>query len=162
MLVGFYLDEFNFRGVSNSTFDYAHYNEKILKNKSIIFYNKKNFRNIKSVKKKFEKRFLILGVNEFKEIDKYKNKYEFDYIYTQKGGKKDSWKLNNFKLLVHSIYPQTLSEIHGYRYVFCSEWLEKEFSNYKIKNVPYIVELDKTKKNLKKELKISKDKIIFG
>ena len=86
-------------------------------------------------------------VNEFKDIDEFKNKYEFDYIYTQKGGKKDNWKLKNFKLLVHSVYPQALSEIHGHRYVYISEWLEKEFTNYKIKSVPYIVELDKTKKN---------------
>ena len=42
MQIAFYIDEMNLRGVANSTFKYAFYNEKILNNKSIIFYNKKN------------------------------------------------------------------------------------------------------------------------
>ena len=42
MNIAFYIDEMNFRGVANSTYQYSHFNELILKNKSIIFYNKKN------------------------------------------------------------------------------------------------------------------------
>ena len=64
--------------------------------------------------------------------------------------------------MVHCIYPQKLSAIHGYRYAYISNWLEKEFSNGKVKHVPYIVELKKTKNNLKKKLNISKEKKVFG
>ena len=39
MVIAFYVDEMNLRGVSNSTFKYALYNQKLLKNKSIMFYN---------------------------------------------------------------------------------------------------------------------------
>ena len=56
MNVAFYIDEMNLRGISNSTYKYAFYNEKILKNKSLIFYNKKNFRNQKKVISKFKKK----------------------------------------------------------------------------------------------------------
>ena len=162
MLIGFYIDELNFRGVANSTFKYAHYNEKILKNKSVILYNKKNHRNILEVKKVFSKRFTTIGVDHFQEIEKINEKFNFDYIYTQKGGVKDDWTLSNIKILVHCIYPQKLSAIHGYRYAYISNWLEKEFSNGKVKHVPYIVELKKTKNNLKKKLNISKEKKVFG
>ena len=49
MNIAFYIDEMNYRGVSNSTYQFAFQNEKILKNKSIVFYNKKNYRNQKNV-----------------------------------------------------------------------------------------------------------------
>ena len=42
MNIGFFLEEMNFRGVVNSTYNYALYNKTILKNNSIIFYNKNN------------------------------------------------------------------------------------------------------------------------
>ena len=62
MNVAFYIDEMNYRGVANSTYIYAINNKKILKNKSIIFYNKKNYRNKKEVIKKFKKKFISIGV----------------------------------------------------------------------------------------------------
>ena len=56
MNIAFYIDEMNYRGVSNSTYQFAFQNEKILKNKSIVFYNKKNYRNQKDVINKFKKK----------------------------------------------------------------------------------------------------------
>ena len=47
-------------------------------------------------------------------------------------------------------------------YIFISEWLNKKISNKKIPFVPYIVELHKTKENLKKKLNIKKNQIVFG
>ena len=72
MQIAFYIDEMNLRGVANSTFKYAFYNEKILNNKSIIFYNKKNHRNLRKVINKFKKNFRIFFVNNFENIDLYK------------------------------------------------------------------------------------------
>ena len=60
MNIGFYIDEMNVRGVTNSTYLYAINNKKILKNRSIIFYNKKNFRNKSEVIKKFKKKFILI------------------------------------------------------------------------------------------------------
>ena len=74
MNIAFYIDEMNYRGVSNSTYQFAFQNEKILKNKSIVFYNKKNYRNQKDVINKFKKKFKIIGVSYFKEIETYKDK----------------------------------------------------------------------------------------
>ena len=63
MNIGFFLEEMNFRGVVNSTYNYALYNKTILKNNSIIFYNKNNSLNKLEVIKKFEKKFKIYGVS---------------------------------------------------------------------------------------------------
>ena len=162
MQIAFYIDEMNLRGVANSTFKYAFYNEKILNNKSIIFYNKNNHRNLRKVIIKFKKNFKIFGVNNFKNIDLYKKKLKIDYIYTQKGGEKDGWVSNNIKTLIHCVYPQKLSEIHGHRYIYVSQWLSKNFTNNKVPFLQYMIETNNTKKNLRQKLKIKKKQIVFG
>tara|TARA_X000000950_G_C13883886_1_gene648052 strand:- start:967 stop:2079 length:1113 start_codon:yes stop_codon:yes gene_type:complete len=162
MNIAFYIDEMNLRGVANSTYQYAYYNKKILKNNSIIFYNKKNFRNNKKVILKFKKTFNVLGVNYFKDIDNYKAKFNINFIYTQKSGEKDKWVSDKIKTLVHFVYPQKLSEIHGYKYICVSNWLSNKFFNNKIPYLPYIVDINKTKSDLKKKLKIKKKQIVFG
>ena len=162
MVIAFYIDEMNYRGVANSTYQFAFQNKKILKNKSIIFYNNKNYRNQKDVINRFKKKFKVIGITYFKEIETYKKKLLIDYIYVQKSGEKNNWISTKIKTLVHSVYPQKLNQTHGHRYAYVSEWLSKNFSNNKISFVPLITEVTKDKTNLKKELKINKDKLIFG
>jgi len=162
MNVAFYIDEMNLRGVAKSTYEYAINNKKILKNKSIIFYNLKNFRNLSEVIKKFKKEFKTIGVLNFKEIDKFKKKLSIEYLYVQKSGYKDHYVSKEIKTLIHSVYPQKLNEVHGYNFVYISEWLSNNFSNNKIPYVPLIIENKKTKENLKKRLNIDKNKLVFG
>jgi len=162
MNIAFYIDEMNFRGVVNSSYQYSYYNELILKNRSIIFYNKKNRSNKKEVILKFKRRFQVIGIDHFRDIDIYDKKLNLNYIYTQKGGERDDWKSDKIKTLVHSVYPQRLKEAHGYKYAFISEWLSKKFSNKTIPFVPYIVQINNSKESLKKKLKIKKNQIVFG
>ena len=162
MNIAFYIDEMNFRGIANQTYQLALNNKKILKNKSIIFYNKKNYRNTKEVIRKFKNKFITKSINNFKEIEKYKKKYNLDFLYTQKSGNKDEWESKIIKTLVHAVYPQKLNQIHGYRYAYISQWLSKSFSNGKIPVVPYMVEMSKTNQTLRKSLKIQKKQIVFG
>ena len=105
---------------------------------------------------------MIFGISSFNEIEKYYEKFKFDYLYVQKGGEKDLWVSNKIKTIIHSMYPQKLSEVHGYNYSFISEWLSVKFSNKKVGFVPYIVETYKTEKDLKKILHINKNSIVLG
>ncbi len=162
MNIGFFIGEMNFRGVANSSYQYAYYNQLLLKNKSIIFYNKEEKFHKNEVISKFKKKFKVIGVNGFKEMDYFSNKFNLDYIYVQKGGQKDHNVSNNNKTLIHSLYPQNLNEIHGHKYICVSKWHSEKFSNNKLPYVPYIVKLHKTKENLKKKLKIKKNNIVFG
>lgn len=162
MIIGFYIDEMNLRGIANSIYSYAHYNEKILKNKSIIFFNDRNHRNLKEVIDKFKKRFKVIKIQNFLEIDSFKEKLQLDFIYVQKSGNKDMWVSNKIKTLIHAVYPQKLYQVHGHKFAFISKWLTKKFSNNKIDYVPYIVENYNTNKNLKSLLKIKKNHIVFG
>ncbi len=162
MVVAFYVDEMNFRGVANSTYLYAKYCNSILKYKSLIFYNKNNSSNKIKVIKKFKNRFKIFGISNFKEIDNFQKKFKIEYIYTQKGGERNLWQSNKIKTVIHAVYPQKFKEVHGHNYAFISEWLSEKFSNKKIPYVPYIVEINKTKGNLKKKFQIEKNQLVFG
>jgi hypothetical protein len=162
MNIAFYINEMNFRGVAKSSYEYAVNNQKILKNKSIIFYNLKNFHNVNEVIQKFKKKFKVVGVQSFEGINKFKKKLSIEYLYVQKSGNKDNYVSQEIKTLVHSVYPQKLNQIHGYKYAYVSNWLSNNFSNKKIPVVPLIVVSKKIKKNLKKKLNISKNKLVFG
>ncbi len=162
MNIGFYIDEMNVRGVANSTYSYALNNKKILKNKSIIFYNKKNFRNRREVIRKFKKKFITIGVLNFKEIDLYNKKFKLNYLYTQKSGNKDEWVSKKIRTLVHAVYPQKLNQVHGYNYAYISEWLSYKFSNKKIPYIPYITQSENIISNLRKKLRIKKNDLVLG
>ena len=162
MNIAFFIGEMNLRGVANSTYQYSYYNKLILKNKSIIFYDKNNNRNKQEVIRKFKRQFNVIGVTNLEDIDRYKDKLGLEYLYIQKGGKKDQWTSSRIKTIVHSAYPQKLKEIHGDKYAFVSEWCSSKFSQNKIPYVPYIVKVDKSKDNLKKKLKINKNQIVLG
>ncbi len=162
MNIAFYLDEMNFRGVANSTYNYALNNENLLRNNSIIFYNKKNKANKKEVINKFKKKFKIYGISKFSEIDSYKEKLKIEYLYTQKSGNKDNWSSHKIKTIIHAVYPQKLNQLHGYKFAYISEWLSTCFSNKKIPFIPYIVETKKIQNNFKKEFKIKNTDTVFG
>jgi len=162
MNIGFFIGEMNFRGVANSSYQYAYYNQTLLKNKSIIFYNKEEKFHKKEVISKFKKKFKVIGVNGFKEVDKYIKKFNLKYTYVQKGGRRDHNISTNVKTLVHSLYPQNLKEVHGFKYSCVSEWQSSKFTNNKVPFVPYIVNLNKTKLDLKKSLSIKKENIVYG
>ena len=91
MNIGFFIGEMNFRGVSNSTYQYAYFNQIFLKNNSIIFFNKLEKFHKKEVIDKFKKKFKVIGVNGFKEVDKFIERLNLKYIYVQKGGQRDRW-----------------------------------------------------------------------
>ena len=78
MNIAFFVGEMNLRGVANSTYQYSLHNKLILKNKSIIFYDKKNNRNNPKVVKKFKRKFNVIGVNNLQDIDNYKDKLNLD------------------------------------------------------------------------------------
>ena len=127
MIIAFYVGEMNYRGVVNSTYQLARYSKKLLKYKPIIFYDSKNKANKSDVIKKFKKKFKTFGISNFSNIENFKKKYNFDFIYIQKGGIKDKFVSKEIKTLIHAVYPQKLNQIHGYNYFYISEWLAKKF-----------------------------------
>ena len=161
--VGFYIEEMNVRGAQNSTYLYAIYNQSLLKNKSIIFYNPEANFNNKEVIKKFKRKFKTFPLKKEKKlIDDSLEKNKINYLYVQAGGEKNNWLSNSSKIVIHQIFPHFLSNLHQNVKGCISPWLSKKVNNEKISCLPLIIELAKTKKNLKKKLKIKKGNLVFG
>ncbi len=59
MNIAFWDNQLCERGTTTSLFDYAFYNQKILKNKSYIFYIKNNRNNVNEVINKFNDHFPV-------------------------------------------------------------------------------------------------------
>jgi hypothetical protein len=162
MKIGFFVQEMNFRGITNSIFEYAYYNETILKNKSYIFFYKLSKSNKNEVITKFKKNFDTYGINKFETIKKFNNRIKLDFIYHQVGKADDLDFSYTPQSMVHLVFPQNIYKIRENIYFFISNWLSKECSNSKIPHLPYIVNYDKDKKNLRKELGIKSNDIVFG
>ena len=158
--IGFYLNEINFRGVCNSVYLFAKNNEKILKNKSIIFYWGGSSDNQAEVVKIFKKKFKLIKVKNFNELERISKNLKLDYCYFQRTGFKD-YLLKNTRNIIHAVFPEK-SKYHGYRYAFVSGWLSKVCSNNQYPYLPLPVKLLKNNQNLRNKLKIPKNAKVFG
>lgn len=149
------------RGSSLAIFDYAHYNQKILKNKSIVSYNAKDHRNVASVIQKFKDADIELAphqanFNEFGEI----SRSCADIAYIFKGGGWDGQLVSGMKNAIHCTFQ--FNQPHGDVYAYVSEWLSKVMSNGERPWVPHIVQMPKPQKCMRDQLGIPKDAIVFG
>ncbi len=162
MKIGFFVQEMNFRGITNSIFEYARYNEIILKNKSYIFFYKFSKNNKNEVINEFKRNFKTYGINKFENIKNLNNNLKLDFIYHQVGKADDLDFSYTSSSMVHLVFPQGTEKIKKNIYFFISSWLSKECSNFKIPYVPFIISLDRDKKNLRKNLGIKETDIVFG
>ena len=90
MNVAFWDNSLSERGTTTALFDYAYFNQTILKNNSYIFYDKDGTLTKKPILKKFRKHFTVHDVSNFEEIDKYLEQYNISHIYIIKRGELDS------------------------------------------------------------------------
>lgn len=158
MKIGFHDNSLNLRGTSVALFDYAYYNQTILGNESVIFYNRNDMNTNVEVLEKFKRNFDVVSYDNFFEIDGYK----LDSCYIIKSGERNHQILNNTKTLVHSVFMQSIDQAHGHCYAFVSKWLSDVCSSGSIPFVPHMLNLPDIDINLRGELNIPKDGIVFG
>jgi len=157
-IIGFHGNQICERGVGIVLYDYAYFNEKILKNKSIIFYNR-NYNNDKEVIKKFEKEFKCYAYNEFSEIDNIIKEENIGYFYNIKyGDRKDGQLVTNCINLIHAVF---VVDPHGEKYATVSKTLADKYNNI-VDYVPHMINLPKHNDNMREELKLPTNAIILG
>ena len=163
MRVLFHANTLNYRGTTVAITDYAHYNQEILGNESVIAYCKtygeeKDMGNESAVIEALEKKFKVVGYragNLENKIDDNK----IDLAYFIAGGEKSSLP-TNCKTGVHAVFQY--NDPHGDRYAYISKWLSDEMSQGQIPYVPHIVNLPTPKTNYRKVLGIRDDQIVVG
>lgn len=159
--IAFQTPQIDVRGTCVALYDYAHYNETILNNKSIIVVPSSSIIrhvNDEIALEKFKKRFDIMFYDSNEHLENIIS--DCDIIYFIKYGRNNEYISNKIKNVIHCVFD--MSEPHGDVYAGVSYTLARKFG--KDIFVPHIAGLQPslTKENLRKELNISEDKIVFG
>lgn len=157
--IGFHSNQLCERGTEIAMYDYAYYNQKLYNNKSIIFYCKHNPNNNQEVIKKFEKEFNCYAYDKFSDIDKIILDEKINYFYNITGGSNSYSNLvTNCPNLVHAVFTV---EPHGEKYATVSSYLANKYNNV-VDYVPHMINLPKCSENIRMQLNIPNDAILFG
>lgn len=155
-IVAFHTNELNERGTNVAVYDYAHYNETILGNKSFIISNSKNDL---SCLQKFKDRFEVFLYRDFSECEQFCKDNSVEYVYYVKAGDNDGRFIPNTKTLVHAVFQH--KDIHGDVYAYISDWLASRMG-LPDQYVPYIVDMPQPKCSYRDKLGIPDNAIILG
>jgi hypothetical protein len=161
MKIAFHCNQLSLRGTEVAMYDYAHYNEKLLGNKSIILAKNPavwKYSDQPAIDK-FKNRFEVFFYNDIREIEEILDDNKVDVFYAQKAGDRDGVVSNNRKTVIHTVFQQY--DPHGDVYAFISEWLSRIYCNVH-DFVPYMVDLPDHDKDMREELGIPADAIVFG
>jgi len=159
MKVAFWDNGLGERGTSVMLYDYAHFNETILGNESIIMYNTTHYSNKPYAVQKFKDRFPVFGVDEWSKVDQVLLDNKCDVLYITKSGGWDGQISRVCKTVVHAVFVS--NEPHGNVYGAISDWINTDCKT-NIPVVPYIIRVADTNDNLRAELNIPKDALVFG
>lgn len=157
--IAFHCFQFSERGTETATFDYAHYNELILKNESIIVCPDYAYGKGKTFEK-FTQRFPVFKYNTKQELEALLKEQKVDILYLLKAGYNDGLYSTQTKTVIHAVFNHC--EPHGHVYAYVSEWLAKTAGANKYPFVPHMVHLPQTQENMRDMLGIPNEAIVFG
>ena len=166
MKIAFLENILSIRGSTVALFDYAHYNETILGNTSVIITRPFNLvAPICSdasaiVYDKFHARFPVFYYTEHSDIQAIVDSEKIDVLYILKSGLRDGLEdFHHVKTFNHCVFdPQ---DAHGDIFAVISPWINLAFNtNHPV--LPHIVSLPDTDDHLRNELGIPSDAIVFG
>ena len=152
------------RGTTVALYDYAYYNEKILGNKSFIFYDKNNRDNNQTIIDKFKKSFTVYETDNFKEVDSLLLMNKITHIYIIKSGEKDTRISKVAKNCIHCVF--NCYQPHGEVYSSIAPWVRGNNGRFPV--VPHMINLpinnDDTNmiKNMRNRLNIPVNATVFG
>ncbi len=170
--VGFFVRHFCERGTEVAIYDYAHYNETILNNKSCIICFKPETQNALGLPaerisyNKFKARFDVIEISSMHEMVDIIRTLNLSFFYTlTHGGGNDIYHFGDkniwgtCKTIKHCVFDTTFPESDFY--VSISDTLnDKNKTNLYV--IPHIVSLPDCDDNLRVDLGIPSDAIVYG
>jgi len=159
MNIAFHSNQLSLRGTEVAIYDYARYNEEYLGNDSMVLARHPDVweHSHPSAIENFKKRFPVFFYHDFKEVEKILDDNQVDVFYAIKAGMNDGVVSKNRKSVNHIVFQY--NEPHGDVYAYVSEWLG---NRYRSPFVPHMVTLPDINEDLRTELNIPKDAIVFG
>lgn len=157
------------RGTEIALYDYAHFNETILHNKSIIILNSKVISD-SAVLKKFINRFEeIMYIDLTKpDLDQQLESLKLDAIYLLRFGRKsDQPQFLKIPMLIHCVYHMSPTDSHGLVYAGISKSVAEGKgtgldNQYDYPVVPHMIHVANESSNYRKLLAIPENAIVFG
>ena len=154
------------RGTSTALYDYAHYNETLLHNESIVI--TQPFSAVRThqdasedVYEKFAKRFPVFFFDNVSEVQSIIDREKPDVVYILKYGIKDGKydSFQNTKTLMHCVFDPR--DPHGDSFCVISPWLNLAFkTDFPV--LPHIVSLPDVHTHLRERLGIPREAVVFG
>ena len=132
----------------------------MLGNESVIVHDKNYKGNLPEAIQKFEQHFKVIGYYDKSELEKIVDAEKADIFYAIKAGRIDGVEVSNCKMCVHTVFKYF--QPHGDVYAYVSEWLSKEMTKGIAPFVPHMIDVAHTDDDLRQELGIPKNAIVFG
>jgi len=162
--VAFLSNKLTLRGTEIAIYDYADYNEKILGNKSIII--TRDYEKVKNeydvdiqAYNKFQNRFQVCYYASEQDIDNIVSENQISHLFIEKAGDWDGLLSNKCKNIIHCVFSTNYP--HGQVYAPIGQTINNlQFTNFPV--MPYMVTLPESSKNLRSQLNIPQDAIVFG
>lgn len=160
MKVCFHSNQLGERGTEVALYDFAHYNEVILGNQSVITCNNLHINNNQKVVEHFSRRFPLFPYRQFSEVDGILEKSKSDVLYVINSGESDGKESKVCKTVIHCVFD--VFEPHGDVYAYISEFARDSAGASGFPVVPLMISLPKPTGNMRRELGIPDEDIVFG
>lgn len=167
MKIAFHTNQINLRGTEIALFDYAHFNEVYLQNKSIVISRNNPIsskggvnKNEPSALAKFRSRFELILYDDPSELESILARNGIDFLYAIKKGVRDGIESNKVRTGIHAVFQHY--EPHGDIYAYVSEWLSQKMTDGQAPFVPHMIHLPAIDTDLRTELRIPQDATVIG
>ena len=167
LVIAFLSNKLTLRGTEVAIYDYADYNEKILGNKSIILTRdydivRGEFDVDAQAYQKFHSRFPVKYYdqrNPQQSIDQIVVENHITHLFIEKSGAPDGLISSRCKNLIHCVF--TSDRPHGEVYCVIGQTVNDIFNTNR-PVMPYMVKLPDVSANIREELRIPADALVFG
>ena len=167
MKIGFLSNKLTLRGTEVNLYDYADFSETLLGHKAIII--TRPYDHVRHVSprdlhpqayEKFNSRFPVEYYIQPSDVIQIVKKHAIDILYIEKAGSpSDGLVFNCCKTIIHCVFLS--KEPHGTLYTTISDFVNR-FSKTSYPVLPYMVRVHETTANMRDELGIPKDALVFG
>lgn len=155
--VAFWSGQLGMRGTDVALFDFARWNEELLGNRSLVIAPAGVHEDLA----RFTARFpVFLYDGDFAAAERILERERVDCLYAIKTGQRDGILAGACRTAVHAVF--TFHEPHGDAYAYISPWLSRAVSGGRAPWVPLIVDAPAADGDLRAELGIPQDAIVFG
>ena len=160
MKVAFHCETLGLRGSENALWDYAEFNETILKNQSLFAVAERPGMEGNPTLARWRARFSVLVYQNRADLERKLQQNKAEVLYMIKPGHYDGLVVPGIRNCVHAMYHT--DEFHGDSFAFVSAWLSREATGREDSYVPHFLRRFTSTENLRKSLGIPAGARVFG